>query len=285
MCRWLAYAGNPIHPSEFVLHPTHSLVAQSLDSHLGATTVNGDGFGVGWYPTPLPGEPADPPAVYRSTEPAWNDENLREITSSVHAHLFFAHVRAATAPPVQRTNCHPFRHGSWLFMHNGSLAGFADVRRDLVMAVDPSLFTSIQGTTDSEVLFHLALTHGLLDDPAAGLAAAVGHVEAVGARHGVRFPVQMSVAVTDGRSVWAARYSSEGRSRSLFHSVDVTTLEAMYPEKTDLHKVGPNARIIVSEPLSDLQGAFHEVPESTLAVLTPDGYEHRPFTPVTPAGV
>ena len=33
-----------------ILDAKHSLVAQSLDSPLGAETVNGDGFGIGWYP-------------------------------------------------------------------------------------------------------------------------------------------------------------------------------------------------------------------------------------------
>ena len=75
MCRWLAYCGEPLRPSEVILHPQHSLIAQSLDSPLGAETVNGDGFGFGWYP-------ADPkegnvPGIFRSTEPAWNDQNLR----------------------------------------------------------------------------------------------------------------------------------------------------------------------------------------------------------------
>lgn len=280
MCRWLAYSGNPIHPAEMVLHPKHSLVAQSLDSSLGATTVNGDGFGVGWYPTPIGGEEQQPPAVFRSIEPAWNDENLREITRSVHSHLFFAHVRAATAPPVQRTNCHPFRHGDWLFMHNGALAAFADVRRELTLLVDPSLYPSILGTTDSEALFHLALTHGLQDDPVAAMERAVGTVETVGRTNGIRFPVQMSVAVTDGKTVWAFRYSSEGRSRSLFHSVDVDTILQMYPERTDIGKVGRHARIIVSEPLTDLPGVFHEVPEATVAVIAAGAFEHRPFMPV-----
>lgn len=280
MCRWLAYSGLPVHPADLVLHPKHSLVAQSLDSPLGATTVNGDGFGIGWYPEARGGEPRQPPAIFRSIEPAWNDENLREITASVHSHLFFAHVRAATAPPVQRTNCHPFRHDSWLFMHNGGLADFAQVRRDLTVAVDPSLFPSILGTTDSEVLFHLALTEGLVDDPVGALARAVGFVESVGHDHGIRFPIQMSVAVTDGTTIWAFRYSSEGRSRSLFHSVDIATLLAMYPERADIAEFGPHARVIVSEPLSDLPGTFHEVPESTVAVLTTDAYEHRPFQPV-----
>ena len=50
MCRWLAYCGEPLRPRNLILHPEHSLIAQSLDSPLGAETVNGDGFGFGWYP-------------------------------------------------------------------------------------------------------------------------------------------------------------------------------------------------------------------------------------------
>src|SRR5215207_1142566 len=50
MCRWLAYRGEPLQPSTLILDAQHSLVAQSLNSPLGAETVNGDGFGFGWYP-------------------------------------------------------------------------------------------------------------------------------------------------------------------------------------------------------------------------------------------
>ena len=182
MCRWLAYRGEPLRPSELVLHPQHSLVAQSLDSPLGAETVNGDGFGFGWYP-------ADPgagnvPGLFRSVEPAWHDQNLRELTQAIESPLFFSHVRAAAGPPIQQTNCHPFRFGNWLFMHNGALAGFGSVKRDLTFAVDPSLYPHIMGTTDSEVLFHLALTLGLREDPVAAMAKAIRAVESVGREHG-----------------------------------------------------------------------------------------------------
>lgn len=51
MCRSLAYSGEPLRPSSLILDTQHSLVAQSLDSPLGAETVNGDGFGFGWYPS------------------------------------------------------------------------------------------------------------------------------------------------------------------------------------------------------------------------------------------
>ena len=57
--------------------------------------------------------------------------------------LFFSHVRAAAGPPIQQTNCHPFRFQNWLFMHNGALAGFSSVKRDLTFAVDPSLYPHI----------------------------------------------------------------------------------------------------------------------------------------------
>ncbi|HEX6858098.1 MAG TPA: class II glutamine amidotransferase, partial [Streptosporangiaceae bacterium] len=121
--------------------PVHSLIDQSLHSRLGAETTNGDGFGVGWYDTrPVPG-------VFRSIEPAWNDQNLRELAGHVSSHLFFAHIRAAIGSPVQQSNCHPFRHGRWLWMHNGFISDFAAIKRDLVLAVDESLYPEIKGQT------------------------------------------------------------------------------------------------------------------------------------------
>ena len=275
MCRWLAYRGEPLRPSELILHPQHSLIAQSLDSPLGAETVNGDGFGFGWYPVDR--QQGGDPALFRSTEPAWNDQNLREITQAVESGLFFSHVRAAAGPPIQQTNCHPFRFGNWLFMHNGALAGFGSVKRDLTFAVDPSLYPHIEGTTDSEVLFHLALTLGLREDPIAAMSKAIQAVESAGHEHGVRFPMQGTVAVSDGMTVWAFRYSSQRQTRTLFHSADVDTLREMYPDIERLRLFGKRAHVVVSEPLNDLPGAFVEVPELTVAVLDESGYHHHPF--------
>ena len=145
----------------------------------------------------------------------------------------FAHIRASSGSPVQQTNCHPFRHGRWLWMHNGVIRDFHEVKRDLVLAVDPSLYPEIEGSTDSEVFFYLALTFGLEDDPPAAVEAAVGLIEEIGRRHGVEHPIQMTVATTDGTRVWAFRYSSERDSRSLFYSTDVPTLRAAAPRDRD----------------------------------------------------
>jgi len=94
MCRWLAYSGDPILAEDLLFKPAHSLIDQSQHSRLGATTLNGDGFGIGWY-----GQ-GSRPALYKSAEPAWGDQNLREIAAQVRIPLLFAHVRASTGTPV-----------------------------------------------------------------------------------------------------------------------------------------------------------------------------------------
>jgi predicted glutamine amidotransferase len=280
MCRWMAYSGSPLSIEDLLYAPENSLVVQSLHSRLGVEPTNGDGFGVGWY-----GD-GEVPGLYRSIEPAWNDRNLRELAAQIRSRLVLAHVRASTGTPVQQTNCHPFRHGRWLWVHNGALAGLHETKRELVLAVDPALYPDIEGSTDSELFFYLALTFGLEDDPPAAVARAVGLIEEVGRRHGEEFPVQMTVATTDGETLWAFRYSSEGRSRSLFHSTDISTLREQYPDNPVLHKVPDDARMVVSEPLGGLRGAWREVPEGTCVVVRHGREEQRPFGPTVlePAG-
>jgi glutamine amidotransferase len=168
-------------------------------------------------------------------------------------------------------------------MHNGLIDDFHAVKRDLLLDVDPVLFASIEGQTDSEVLFHLALTLGLEDDPPAALAGAVGLVEAAGRRRGVEHPIQMTVAITDGERLWGFRFSSEGRSRSLFTSNDVATLRRLYPERTVLERLSEDTHVIVSEPLGDLEGAWREVPEASCVVVADGRANIVPFTPHVPS--
>ena len=273
MCRWLAYSGSPVLLEDLLLKPEHSLIDQSLHSRMGATTTNGDGFGVGWYGV------GETPGVFRSVEPAWNNRNLEDLAAHVESSLVFAHIRAATGTAIQETNCHPFRHGRWLWMHNGLVRDFATVKRDLAFAVEPSLYPRIEGATDSELFFYLALTFGLEDDPPAAVARAVGLIEETGRRHGVEHPIQMTIATTDGSTVWAFRYSSEGSSRSLFFSTRVDTLRQQYPDNPVFQRLSDESRIVVSEPLSDLAGAWHEVPEAHVGIVREGRDELLPFIP------
>ena len=274
MCRWLAYYGSPVLLDDLLIKPEHSLIDQSLHSHLGATVTNGDGFGIGWYGT------GETPLLFRSTEPAWSDRNLREISRHIVSPLVFAHIRASTGSPIQQTNCHPFRHGRWLWMHNGAIREFDTIKRELAFAVDPSLYPGIEGSTDTELFFYLALTFGLEDNPPLAVGRAVGLIEKTGRAHGIENPVQMTVATTDGATLWGFRYSSEGKSRSLFYSSEVATLRALYPENPLFQQLSDEARLVVSEPLSELAGIWNELPEASLIVVQDGDDEIRPFTPL-----
>jgi glutamine amidotransferase len=275
MCRWNAYIGQPLLIGELLFRTERGLIDESLHSRMGAETTNGDGFGVGWYGI----TDRSVPARYRSINPAWNDVNLRELSDHIESPLFLAHIRAAIGSPVQQTNCHPFRHGRWLFVHNGMISGFQELRRDLLLAVDTTLFNGIAGSTDSEVLFHLALTFGLEDEPLAAMERAIGFVEEKARERGVEHPVQMTVGISDGERVWAVRYSSARESRTLFLSEDVDALRRLHPDNVRLQQLAEGDRVIVSEPLGDLPGAWIEVPESTGLILGDGDYERRPFKP------
>jgi glutamine amidotransferase len=152
----------------------------------------------------------------------------------------------------------------------------------MLLAVDPSLIPSIEGSTDSELLFHLALTFGLEDDPIDALERMAGFVEDLGERHGVENPLQLSVAATDGERIIAARYSSEGKSRSLFFTTDARTLKQQYPDLEELQLFSDEARAIVSEPLGDLAGVWNEAPESHIGIVQPGADELRAFRPRRP---
>ena len=137
-------------------------------------------------------------------------------------------------------------------MHNGSLAGFSEVKRDLLMAVDSSLYPHIEGSTDTETLFLLALTFGLTDDPPAAVARAVGRVEDVGRRHEVEYPVHMTVATSDGEAIWIFRTPARRPRVRCTSSTDSAQVRELYPELTVLDRLGADARFIVSEPLRAL---------------------------------
>ena len=274
MCRWIAYTGNRVYLEELILKPQYSLIDQSLASKLGAETTNGDGFGVGWY-----GE-AVVPGLYKDPEPAWNNRNLADLARHIKSPLFLAHVRATTGTPIQQTNCHPFRYGRWLFVHNGLIRGYHKLKRDLVMAVDPALYPLIEGTTDSELMFNLALTFDLENEPLAALERMTGFVEKVAEGYAVEHPLQMTLGLSDGERLYAVRYSSERQSRTLFHSKSVEGLEEINPR---LEIFGDDARAIVSEPLSDMSDYWAEIPESSALIVEAGEIGVHDFEPRLPS--
>ena len=183
-----------------------SLVDQSLHAREGATTTNGDGFGVGWY------DEGETPRLYRTTHPAWNDRNSRGFLA--------AGIRSPSSQAHPRLDRHGDSGDEHASLPARTLALDAQRAHPRVsapapraaLAVDDSLLSSMRCTTDLEAMFYLAaLTFGLEHDPVAAVEQMVRFVEETGRMHGVQDPIQMTVATTDGRTIWAFRYSSEER--------------------------------------------------------------------------
>ena len=273
MCRWLAYSGAPILLDEVLFKTDHSLIDQSLHASDPSSTTNGDGFGIGWYGT------RDAPGVYKDIRPAWNDANLQALAAQIESSMFLAHVRATTGSPVQRTNCHPFNYRRWLFVHNGLINNYAKLHRDLAFAISPDLFAHIHGTTDSELMFLLALSFGMDGDVQTGLERMAGLVEYIAGRHGVENALQMTLGISDGESLYAVRYSTEGNSRSLFHSASRDATMEIAP---DAGRFSRDARAIVSEPLDNLEAEWIAVPEASFLTITEGKISCDAFAPIAP---
>ncbi len=236
MCRFLAYQGVPILLEELVSAPAHSLIAQSLHARQGHSTTNGDGFGVGWFgERPTPG-------LYREVHPAWSDDNLRGLCAQVRSGLFFAHVRASTGTATARDNCHPFAVGRHMFMHNGQIGGWPQLRRRVEALIPDGLYAARRGTTDSEAILLAAFAQGLDDDPPAALGRTLAQVLGFMRDDGVAAPLRFTAALTDGENLWAFRWASDDQPASLYWRQDDAGV------------------VVVSEPFDQSAGCWHAVP-------------------------
>lgn len=271
MCRWLAYSGGSIPLEDLLFKPQHNLIDQSMSSRSKDTPTNGDGFGVGWY-----GD-REQPGLFRSIQPAWNDTNLRDLAAHIESPLFMAHVRATSLATVQQTNCHPFRYRNWLFVHNGEIEEVQKFRRELLMAIDPAIFENILGSTDSEIMFHLAITFGLESDPHGALQRMAAFVEKTARSYGVEEAIWMTLGVTDGTSLYAVRYASGPDAPTLYHTPSTKELERINPRIAE--RFGDSARAVVSEAIGPHAKLWPLVPEGSFLHVQGGEIEVKPFKP------
>jgi predicted glutamine amidotransferase len=247
MCRWQTYCGPAIYMDQLIYEPEHSLIDQSMHALESKSAINADGVGVGWY-----GERNDP-GVYRQIQPAWNDNNLRNLAHHISASLFFAHVRTSTGTAVSISNCHPFVHDNCMFMHNGKISNFAHIRRDMEASIPDDAYEHRLGTTDSEAFFLMMFANGLDSDPAAAFRDTIAQVETMQEAHGFERQISMAAVVTDGEQITAVRYSSTEVPPSLYWDGS------------------GNHLTLVSEPFTEDHGRWTEVPADQVLHASREG--------------
>ncbi len=279
MCRFTLYLGPPVRLSTLLIEPSHSLIQQSFHAEERSEPLNGDGFGVGWYAPPISPEPA----VFRSVTPAWNNQNLASLARVVSSPCILAHVRAATpGMVVNESNCHPFQWGKYLFMHNGFIGSFPQVRRRLLQSLSDEAFSVVQGSTDTEHLFALFVDEIVKNggsDPGECMAECLNHavwrVMDLVAEHGDGSPSFLNVAVSDGDRAAVCRFtdSTDTPAESLYHICQELYEPISRHSPSRRRHERSHSVVVSSERLTD-DADWVEVPQNQLVGVDRDGRQH-----------
>jgi len=279
MCRFIAYIGKPIFADELLLKPKNSLMKQSYHALEAEMTVNGDGFGIGWYNHYRRKEPA----LFRSIRPAWNDENLSYNASMIKTNCLLGHIRAATEGGVSIQNSHPFQYKEFLMMQNGGVKEFNKIKRRLINRLDDDIFQWIQGQTDTQYIFALFLTIAgelrdqkeslSFDDLSDCLSQTFAEIQDMKHEAKIDAPSLYNLVLTNGKALIATRYSTrpeiETRSLHIASDVHCYTSEEGFLEFKSIEGV-ENAVLISSEVLTENREKWQEVPENHFIMVDED---------------
>lgn len=247
-----------------------------------------DGWGVAYYVSGAP-------HVIKSAGTAVTDHLFHRVSGIVTSNTVLAHIRKATQGEINPLNCHPFQYGHWVMAHNGDVPDFAGLRDKLVGLISPRFRHFLLGDTDSEVIFHLFLSHlsneadiARRGTPVAAVVKAlrrtVAQVREVA--DGPQASALLTLLVTDGESMVAHQHG-----RPLFYSTWKTrcsersscayfAAECEAPSRTGY----VNHLIISSEPLQG-ENAWQEMSDGEVVGVDHFMRFHRfePTSVPTPA--
>ena len=276
MCRFVIYLGTvPTLLHDVLGKPNNSLIDQSFHARKIEVPINADGFGIGWYQHDID----EYPAKFKSTQPAWNDNNLQSMSKKIMSDCFIGHVRRSTMGDVNRSNCHPFSLKQHLFCHNGGIEDFMAIQRHLRRLLSDDLYHNIIGQTDSEHFFALLMNHFLtldnesfLDNAFESFKVTAETVVQLQRKYAKSELSELNTVLTNGHEVMATRYRSNENQKalSLYYTEGTRiTTEGNHPiVEYDIEK--PNALVIASEPLSDYAGEWREVPPNHAILVNRD---------------
>jgi len=135
MCRLLGIIANKPVDLEF-----------SLTRFREKAKYNPDGWGIGWY------EGGEARIFKQGVSALSPESRFQELSRSVRSKIIICHVRKGTHGMPAERNSHPFRHGCWIFAHNGCVD-----RDSLLSRLEERYIREISGGTDSEVYFYWLL--------------------------------------------------------------------------------------------------------------------------------
>ena len=263
MCRFYAMRANePTRVECSLVREQNALMAQSAGDLEGL--VHGHGWGVADYANGMP-------MVEKQIWAAYHGEHFARKAARVYAHTVVAHVRRATVGEPSMENTHPFQHGRWIFVHNGTVPDFMKVRDRMILEIDPVMRNDIKGTTDSEHIFYYLLSlhskhpeQSMRKTMAHAIEKIVGWSEEVNSER----KVSLNLVLTDGKFFVGSRFG-----RTLWQLEREQVFECPICGKSHVHhdlKQNYRAVEIASEPLSD--DDWREIKDGTVYSVDEDYY-------------
>lgn len=283
MCRLLSYLGQPIVLDTLLYKPDNSLITQSYNPKLMTHLMNLAGFGfVAWdYASIEPKEAF----IYRIHSLPFYDENLKKLASKIYANCMIAHIRGieySEKNVVSDQNVHPFKFNNTpiAFAHNGGLVGFEEMKFDLLLHTKSEYRNCIRGSTDSEAMYALFLSHLdatkipiSIDDIFSALIETLKTLDKIRKKNNIRISSPLNFFISNGDFIVGSRFvfdyghypsSTYSSPHMGYHSMWYT-----YGEEYGLYegsyqmKQSPQMKSIIigSEPLTEDSTTWIEVPE------------------------
>jgi len=255
MCRFAVYFGHKkILLNEVLSKPKNSLIKQSYEAREGIHGINADGFGLAWYSLDI----SPDPGIFKSTHPAWNNNNLIHLSQKIKSSCFLAHVRASTVGDVNQNNCHPFSFEKYSMVHNGTIRNFEKYKKRLVDFIEEDLFLKIKGDTDSECFFFLIMhflrqKNNLLSSVKKSIQWVANIQENCDGFS------RINIVITNGNELMATRFVSKGEK----------SLSLKYCSKLKEHNESASI-ILSSESLTDDDKLWQELPENHYIYINND---------------
>jgi predicted glutamine amidotransferase len=234
----------------------------------------------------------DRPYSYASTSLPIYDRNLKALSEKIRATCVLAHVRGVhfnTEGIISQQNIHPFQfRGCRIALaHNGDLDRMREMKPALLEYIRPEFARMIDGTTDSEWLYALLLSH--LEDPARNATAdeiaralekTLAVIRQVRARLGIANWSPVNLFITTGRQLVAVRYCFDfgcyrtddpalvPQASFNYHSLWYTSGSEYGYHDGEWKMVGgadhADSIMIASEPLTRDVSTWLEVPEYSM---------------------
>jgi glutamine amidotransferase len=275
MCRLFGFRAAVVSHAHRSLIAAHNALADQAREHP-------HGWGIGYFHS---GEAY----LVKSEGAAAESASFRRAADRLSSNALIAHVRRATVGEVGPLNTHPFRNGRWLFAHNGTIHGFADIVPHLAESTPAALWSRRLGETDSEAFFCFLLgararegvdtegTHAPEVARIAGAtASALGRLRTFAAEQGAAAPI-VNFILTNGRTFVANRHGRElffATQKSACSDAErcpALTKPCLLPRRPDPHV---NHLLVASEPIGH-EDRWEPVPEGSLVGLDERFHLHQ----------